>query len=111
MNDGTFQRCRKPAYTCAHGKNSAFGARSVLRLLVLCGQRLLGAHRELTEGKAAQRLELKAHAGRAELFILCSLILHYITVGCIDLLFLYVYFNISKVLFIINELLYLYLDI
>lgn len=83
--DGTFQGCRKSAYTCAYGKNSAFGARSVFRLLVLCRQRVLDAYRELIEEKAAQRLEQKTHADRAELFILCSLILHYITVGCVDL--------------------------
>lgn len=57
-----------------------------LGLAVLCGQRLLGPHRELTEVKAAQRLEQKTHADRAELFILCRLILHYTTVGCVDLL-------------------------
>lgn len=104
MSDGTFQRCRKSAYTCAHGKNSAFGARGVFGLLVLCGQRLLGAHRELTEGKAAQRLEQKTHADRAELFMLCSLILHYTTVGCADLLSLYFIFILIswKVLFIIK---------
>lgn len=87
VNDHTFQRCRDLlTHAYGIGKNSAFGASSVLRLLVLCGQRLLGAHRVLTEGKAAQTQQQKTHADIPELFIVCSLIPQYTIVGCVDVL-------------------------
>lgn len=98
----TFQRCRDLlTHAYGIGKNSAFGASSVLRLLVLCGQRLLSAHRVLTEGKAAQTQQQKTHADIPVLIIVCSLIPQYTTVGCVDVLsfLFYVFILINEIKF------------